>query len=85
VQGNAQGHYENDSRIPRGDYLVRLYTAGFDVQFILTGVRTDLDNTTVATDEHPVLEAFRLLQVADRQAVEKIIFSLAKKYDRINN
>lgn len=39
VETNAQGNYENGTRWPKADYLLRLAEAGVDITYLLTGVR----------------------------------------------
>jgi len=77
VQTNAQGHYESGQRWPRAEYLSLIHAAGFDVQYIVTGVRTPLANMTLADHEYVVIKNFRLIDPDNRDAIERIVTSLA--------
>lgn len=39
VKTNAQGNYENNSRMPKADYLASLCRNGVDIVFVLIGER----------------------------------------------
>lgn len=60
VETNAQGNYESGARSPKADYLLRVSEAGIDINYILTGKRSnEIDITTpvsiipnTAHDEH---------------------------------
>lgn len=39
VETNAQGNYENGTRSPKADYLLRITGAGVDINYVLTGTR----------------------------------------------
>jgi transcriptional regulator with XRE-family HTH domain len=39
VKKGTQINYESDKRKPDSDYLFRLWLAGFDTQYLLTGLR----------------------------------------------
>ncbi|OCR22465.1 hypothetical protein AFK24_25575 [Pseudomonas syringae] len=77
IQANAQGHYENGQRWPRADYLSLIHSAGFDVQYIITGVRRPLADTKLSDHEYVVIKSFRLIDPDDRDAIERIMTSLA--------
>jgi transcriptional regulator with XRE-family HTH domain len=77
IQANAQGHYENGQRWPRADYLSLIHAAGFDVQYIITGVRRPLARATLSDHEYVVIKSFRLIGADDRDAIERIVTSLA--------
>jgi transcriptional regulator with XRE-family HTH domain len=77
VQANTQHHYENGLRLPRADYLCALQTMGFDVQYILSGVRGTLGEAQLSEDEATVIHDFRLVQAGDQQAVLRILATLA--------
>jgi len=44
VETNAQGNYESGARSPKTSYLLRIAEAGVDLNYVLTGVRTDKTN-----------------------------------------
>lgn len=76
VKPNAQAWYEHDRRYPRADYLVRLYAAGWDVPFVLTGERSPLHATQLSENEGRLLKAFRKLLEADQLALEHLILTI---------
>jgi transcriptional regulator with XRE-family HTH domain len=43
VETNAQGNYENGTRSPKADYLLRIAEAGVDLNFIMSGNRSPAD------------------------------------------
>jgi transcriptional regulator with XRE-family HTH domain len=85
VQATAQRHYESGKRSPRAEYLVRLSAAAFDVQFILTGIRTPWDASQLSVNENTVLNAFRLMNLADRDAVMQLLASMAVSPSRLES
>ncbi|WP_426110877.1 helix-turn-helix domain-containing protein [Pseudomonas sp. DSP3-2-2] len=85
VQPNAQACYEHNRRMPRADYLVRLYAADWDVPFILTGERSPLHETQLAENEQQVLKAFRRLPDTDQRALEQLILSMAALRERVDS
>jgi len=76
IQANTQGHYENGQRSP-ADYLSLIHAAGFDVQYIITGMRRPFANTKLSDHEYVVIKNFRLNDPDDRDAIERIVTSLA--------
>ena len=77
IQPNAQGHYENGARRPRADYLLRIYAAGLDVRYILTGERTRIDASALSDEEQAFLRSFRLINLEERHAFEQILSTMA--------
>ncbi len=43
VETNAQGNYENGTRSPKADYLLRIAEAGVDLNFVMSGNRSSAD------------------------------------------
>jgi len=79
IQANAQGHYESGQRWPRAEYLSLIHAAGFDVHFIVTGVRLPTGHLALAEHEDVVIKSFRLISSDDQNAIERILSSLALK------
>jgi len=77
VQPNAQILYEQNRRVPRADYLARLYAADWDVPFILTGEHSPLLETQLAENEQQVLKAFRQLSNGEQRALKQLLLSMA--------
>lgn len=49
VETNAQGNYENGSRSPKSDYLLRIIAAGVDINYVMTGTRPrDNDGNSIS-------------------------------------
>jgi transcriptional regulator with XRE-family HTH domain len=55
--------YERGTRFPDAEMLEKLYVAGFDVLYIVTGVR---NNSTLSNEETVVLELFNKLDERGR-------------------
>lgn len=53
VETNAQGNYENGSRSPKADYLLRITAAGVDISYVLTGVRINANDGTITPPFKP--------------------------------
>lgn len=56
VQKRAQINYEKGERSPDGVYLAAIATAGADIQYIVTGVRSSV---ALAPDERMLVERYR--------------------------
>lgn len=56
--------YEGNERDPGALFLAALGKAGVDVQYVITGVRS---NSTLAPDEQVLLDGYRALDVATRR------------------
>lgn len=61
----SQFNYESDERSPDVRYLAAIATAGADVQYIVTGVRSA---QALSRDEVELLEAFRAAPLAVKAA-----------------
>ncbi|MEX6678220.1 helix-turn-helix domain-containing protein [Pseudomonas sp. W2Oct36] len=48
VETNAQGNYENGTRSPKADYLLRIAQAGVDLNYVLSGNRSSADAMNMA-------------------------------------
>lgn len=59
VETNAQGNYESGARSPKADYLLRIAEAGVDINFVLTGKRSqdaDAANAETTAQKHALTE-----------------------------
>ncbi|MCF7534996.1 helix-turn-helix domain-containing protein [Pseudomonas petrae] len=48
VETNAQGNYENGTRSPKAQYLLRIAEAGVDLNYVLSGSRSSGEGTCLA-------------------------------------
>lgn len=53
VETNAQGNYENGSRSPKADYLLRITGAGVDINYVLTGTRQKENDSNLISSSPP--------------------------------
>lgn len=53
VETNAQGNYENGTRSPKADYLLRIAEAGVDLHYVLSGNRSTGDMMNLSTEIDP--------------------------------
>lgn len=74
----AQGNYENGHRVPRADYLCALSGLGFDVHYILSGVRSPLGEAHLCEAEGAFIRRLRLLDKEDREAIQRVLATLTK-------
>ena len=79
VEPNAQGKYESGERTPKADYLAAVAARGVDALYVLSGVHTPVENSSLNTQEEQLLSSFRLLQGADQAAVRQLLGSLAER------
>ena len=77
IGANAQGHYESGFRVPRASYFAALSALGLDVQYIVLGVRNRPYADLVA-DEAQFIQALRLLDAEDRDAIGRILATMAR-------
>lgn len=61
----SQGNYESGERAPDAAYLEAIAAAGADVQYIVTGVRSDM---ALSPDERELLTLFRAAPLAGKAA-----------------
>lgn len=65
VQKQAQLKYEKCERSPDADYLGAIAKAGADIQYIVTGVRSDM---ALTPDERQLLALFRAAPLTGKMA-----------------
>lgn len=70
VQRRAQINYEQNERLPDAGYLLGLAFAGADIQYIVTGVRSD---SALSPDERVLLERYRASPAALRDAALRVL------------
>lgn len=92
VNRRTIGRIERDETPPAGDLLSAIAALGFDVQYIITGVRsenlykvaepmaeykTGTRKGALAKDEEVLVEKYRQLRPADRTRAQAIVDALA--------
>ncbi|CAM4041630.1 Helix-turn-helix domain protein [compost metagenome] len=82
VEPNAQGKYESGERTPKADYLAAVAARGVDALYVLSGVHTPVEHSSLSAEEEQLLGSFRLLQAADQVAVQQLLGSLAERGQR---
>lgn len=73
VKKGAQGLYETGERSPNAEYLVNLHQHGFDVGYILTGVRS---GQTIDGERSQLISKFMRLSDRERRAIFALIDGL---------
>lgn len=77
VLANAQSKYEKGSRFPRADYLTAIAIGGVDVLYLLTGKKSRFKED-LPDEETKIIENYRLLNQGDRNAIARLVSSLAE-------
>lgn len=77
VSKDAQLNYESGSRSPDSNYLSAVARVGVDVLYVLTGVRSA--QTPQSSEELRLIQAYKDLDSEDRNAIIRIVGSLALK------
>ena len=72
VKKFAQIKFEQDKQVPGGKYLLLLHEAGYDVAYILTGVRN-----TRTPDEDALLDNYRAACVEQQARLLEVSSALA--------
>lgn len=66
IHRNSQSYYEHGQQLPNTDYLAQLFGLGFDVQYLVTGLRS-LDSNPLTDEQRTLLCAFADAPVSVRQ------------------
>jgi transcriptional regulator with XRE-family HTH domain len=77
VASNAQHFYETGKRKPRADYLAAIGRGGADIMYICMGARCPVPEQALTTREAEIMSFYRSLDGDDKQAVERLLESLA--------
>jgi transcriptional regulator with XRE-family HTH domain len=78
VEPNAQGKYESGERAPKADYLAAVAAQGVDVLYVLTGRREPVAVDRHDAGESHLLEAYRALPQAARNALVMLAGSVVE-------
>jgi transcriptional regulator with XRE-family HTH domain len=77
VESNAQAHYESGNRQPRASYLIGIAGGGADILYVLLGVRTPLEESSLSLCEAKVIKHYRSLAQQDKRAISQLSESLS--------
>lgn len=77
VTSNAQLHYENGDRIPRGDYLAALSGCNVDLLYLVTGKKTPIEISGLSGAEDKIIVALRTLNEREHNAIMVIMLYLS--------
>ncbi len=66
VTSGTQSNYEAGKRSPDGKYFSALAAEGFDVQYIISGIRAMPPTEDLTPQECALLEKYRLLSSSDK-------------------
>lgn len=79
VTKTSQVNYESGERSPSVDYWQAIATAGVDVQYIITGIKTATQNTALSPREAALLDNYRHVDdELDKKVIERTAFLAAK-------
>jgi transcriptional regulator with XRE-family HTH domain len=79
IEANAQLRYEHGRRLPRADYLALIGNGGADLRYIILGERRPIAAAELSGSERSLMQSYRSLLPADREAVGQITSSLSKR------
>lgn len=86
VSKRTQGNYESGASDPTASYLsLAASLLGFDVMYILSGVRTTPKNDSLSEVEHSILKQYKSIPVDDQKAVLRILKAMADDAARDQN
>lgn len=77
VSRGTQKAYELETSAPDTRYLCALQGMGVDVHFVLTGATSQVEASSISTEEADLLKHYRQLPEADRTGAAKMITALA--------
>lgn len=77
VESNAQAHYESGTRQPRASYLIGIAGGGADILYVLLGVRTPMQESSLSQCEAKVIKHYRALAQEDKGAISQLSESLS--------
>lgn len=86
IAKRTQANYESGSSDATASYLSRVATEfGFDVPYILTGVRTTLAENSLTDVEDDLVKQYRSIPDDDQKAVRRILKAMADDAVRAKN
>lgn len=78
VNRNTQGSYEKGDRNPDTAYLTAVASAGVDIFYVITGERNAQSAGSLVPAEKQLLDQYRMIPEADKQAIHRIIGAMAE-------
>jgi transcriptional regulator with XRE-family HTH domain len=78
IEANAQLRYEHGHRLPRANYLALIGIGGADIRYVILGERKPIPAAGLSNSERELIQSYRSLLPADREAVGQITSSLSK-------
>ncbi|WP_313103766.1 helix-turn-helix domain-containing protein [Stutzerimonas nitrititolerans] len=78
VSKNSQFNYEKGERNPDAAYLEAVASVGVDVLYVLTGIRSGLNESRLAEDESTLLNQYRAMEDSDRATFRRMASALAE-------
>lgn len=86
VSKRTQGNYESGASDPTAPYLsMAASQLGFDVPYILNGVRTTPTSDSLSEVEHSILKQYQSIPEDDQKAIRRILKAMADDAARANN
>lgn len=81
VSSRTQMHYESGERCPDLVYLEKAVKSGFDLVYVVTGVRAShpITENVLGPQESRLVQEWRSLDDAGRKAVQQMIAALLTK------
>ena len=78
VSKRTQGNYESGASDPTASYLsMAASQLGFDVPYILNGVRTTPTSDSLSEVEHSILKQYQSIPEDDQKAIRRILKAMA--------
>jgi len=77
VAAGDQQLYESGQRLPQADYLASIGRGGADLTYICLGIRSPISEEALTDKEAEVITNHRTIGRLEKQAVERILQSLA--------
>ena len=86
VSKRTQGNYESGASDPTASYLsMAASQLGFDVPYILNGVRTTPTSDSLSEVEYSILKQYQSIPEDDQKAIRRILKAMADDALRANN
>ncbi len=80
VERTAQYNYENNIRVPKIDYLAKLAAIGFDIQYMVTGIRSTQALNEI---EQNLVNCFKRADASKKAAIMAVAESQAEALPKV--
>ncbi|MDQ0741821.1 helix-turn-helix domain-containing protein [Pseudomonas sp. W4I3] len=78
VSKRTQGNYESGASDPPASYLsIAASALGFDVLYIVSGIRTTLKAETLSEAEDSIVQQYRSIPPEDQRAIRRFVKAMA--------